>query len=92
MVQNMIIERKVIAWDDINARVLLNLPMFETKALALSEEVCLRKFTAPVGFGGFLEVPQDTHARETEDRSMEDMSGADRFHEGRLTHDWTILL
>lgn len=74
MIKDMVVERKVVAWDDIDASVLLNLPMFKAKALALGEEVCLRKFTAPVGFGGFLEVPQDTHTRETKDRSREDMS------------------
>lgn len=69
MGKNLIIKSEVIAGNDIDACLLLNIPVFKTKSLGFTEEVGLRELATPIGFGGFLQVTIDSHARETEDRS-----------------------
>jgi hypothetical protein len=71
--QNLIIESEVIAGNDIDAGILLNVPMLETESFGLAKEFSLRELTTPVSFGGFLQVTVDSHARETEDRSVIEM-------------------
>lgn len=41
MIQNLVVEREVIARDDVDACVFLNLPVSFSQALALSKEVGL---------------------------------------------------
>ena len=69
MGEDLIVESKVIAGDDINASILLDLPVSKTKSLGLCEQVGLGELSTPVCFGCLLQVTVDTHARETEDRS-----------------------
>ena len=70
VVENLIVEGEVIAWDDINASFALNLPVIQTKSLALAEQLVTRDLSGPVRFGGFLEVTVDSHPRETENGSL----------------------
>ena len=58
----MVIEGKVVGRDDVNASILLDLPVGETEPLALGKEIILRDLVGPVGLVGLLEVPKDTHA------------------------------
>lgn len=68
--KNLIVESEVIAGNNINAGILLNLPVCKTQSLGLAEEVSLGELATPVSFCCFLQVTVDTHARETEDRSV----------------------
>ena len=46
--EDLIVESEVIAGNDVDAGLLLNVPVLETKSLCLSKEVILRELTAPV--------------------------------------------
>ena len=69
MVKDLIVEGEVIARDEINAGVLLDLPVLETKALALAHQLITRELSTPVGLSSLLEVSQATHTREAEHRA-----------------------
>jgi hypothetical protein len=68
--EDLIVESKVIAGDDIDACLLLDVPVLETESLGFGEEVSLRELAAPVSFGCFLQFAVGSHAGETEDRSV----------------------
>ena len=70
LVENLIVEGKVVAGDDIDAGLLLDIPVLKTKSLGLAQELSLRELAAPVCFSRLLQVTVDSHARETEDRSV----------------------
>lgn len=70
MGKNLIVKSEVVGWDDIHAGILLDLPMCQTETLGLSKELLLGDLASPVVLGGLLQVTVDTHARETEDRSL----------------------
>ena len=67
MVEDMVVEGEVVAGDDVNAGVLLDLPVLESESLSLSEEFVTRELLAPVGLVGLLEVTEASHAGETQD-------------------------
>lgn len=69
VVKDLVVESKVIAGNEINAGVLLDLPVLETKSLALVEELITRELASPVCFSGLLQVSKTPHTGETEDRS-----------------------
>lgn len=69
MVEDLIVEGEVIARNEINASVLLDLPVLETKALALAQQLIAGNLSTPVGLSSLLEVPQATHTREAEYRA-----------------------
>ncbi len=48
LVENLVVQGKVVARDDIDASILLDLPVGKTKALGLSKEVGLGDLTTPV--------------------------------------------
>lgn len=56
VIENLIIESEVIAGDEINAGIFLDLPVLQSKTLALREEIIPREFATPVGFSGLLQV------------------------------------
>jgi len=66
MVEDVVIVGEVIAGNNIDTRLFLDLPMRKTKTLALSEKVTLGQLSGPVGFCCFLEVSVHSHARKTE--------------------------
>jgi hypothetical protein len=47
-VEDVVVEGKVVAGDDVDAGVLLDLPVGEAEALGLGEQVGLRELAAPV--------------------------------------------
>lgn len=67
VVENVVVEGEVVAGNDIDTGVLLDLPVLETESLALGEEVISGELAAPVGLVGLLEVSQASHAGETQD-------------------------
>lgn len=71
MGKDLIVESKVVGWDDVDTGILLDLPVSKTEALGLSEELILGDLSAPVVLGGLLQVTVRTHARETEDSSVD---------------------
>jgi hypothetical protein len=73
LMENLIVEGEVIAGDDIDASLLLDVPVLKTKSLGLAQELSLGELAAPVRFRCLLQVPVDSHTRETEDRSAKDM-------------------
>lgn len=72
LVENLIVESEVIAGNDIDAGILLDGPVCKTKSLGLSEEISLGELATPVCLSCLLQVTENTHARETENRSMAD--------------------
>lgn len=68
--KDLIVESKVVGWDDVDTGILLDLPVSKTEALGLSEELLLGDLASPVVLGGLLQVTVDTHAWETEDSAM----------------------
>lgn len=66
VVEDVVVESKVVGGDDVDAGILLDLPVGKTQALALGEESLLGDLVGPVGLVGLLEVPKDTHAAEGE--------------------------
>ena len=65
--KDLIVESKVVGWDDIDTGILLDLPVSKTETLGLSEELLLGDLASPVVLSGFLQVTVGTHAWETED-------------------------
>lgn len=58
----MVVEGKVIGGDDVDTGILLDLPVGESEALALGQEIGLRELAGPVSFGGLLEVSEDANS------------------------------
>jgi hypothetical protein len=56
VVEEVIVEGKVIAGYDIDASVLLDLPVLETQALALLEQIVARQLLAPVSLIGLFQL------------------------------------
>ena len=46
--EHLVVQGKVVAGDDVDTGLLLDLPVLETEPLRLGEEVCLRDLAAPV--------------------------------------------
>lgn len=66
MVEDLIVKGEVIAGNEINASLLLDLPMLETKSLSLLEELLAGELASPVCLSGLLEVTESSHAGETQ--------------------------
>ena len=67
--ENLIVKSEVVAGDDIDASLLLDVPVLETKSLGLAQELSLGELAAPVCLSRLLQVTVDSHTREAEDRS-----------------------
>lgn len=74
VVKDLVIEGEVIAWDDIDARLFLYLPVLLSETLAFCKKVFLGEFPAPVGLCSFLEVSVDSHTREAEHGAESEVS------------------
>ena len=71
--ENLIVESEVIARDDVDASLLLDVPVLKAESLRLGEEVSLGELARPVSFSGLLQLPVCSHAGKTEDRSVGEM-------------------
>lgn len=67
MIEHVIVVGKVVAGDDVDACIFLDLPVGESESLTLVEQFFLGELVGPVCFGGFLEVTENTLARKAED-------------------------
>lgn len=54
MVEDLVIQSKVIAGDDINTSILLDLPVGETELLGFGEEISLGELPAPICLGKLI--------------------------------------
>jgi hypothetical protein len=68
--EDLIVESKVVGWDDINTSLLLELPVCKTETLGLSEESLLVNLSRPECFSGLLKISEHAHAWETENSSV----------------------
>jgi len=68
VVEDLIVEGEVVAGNNIDTGILLDLPVLETKTLALSEELIAGDLVRPVSLGSLLEVTESSHAGETQNR------------------------
>ena len=73
LVENLIVEGEVIAGNDIDAGLLLNVPVLKTESLGLAEKLGLGELADPVCFGGLLQLTIGSHAREAEYGSVKAM-------------------
>lgn len=76
VVEDVVVESEVVAGDDIDASILLDLPVGETQSLALGEDLVARDLAGPVGLVGLLQVTVHTHAGETEDGRLDHLGGS----------------
>jgi hypothetical protein len=60
VIEEMIVEGKVVGGNDIDAGILLELPVSQPKPLTLGEEIGLGDLSTPVGLVGLLEIPKDS--------------------------------
>lgn len=58
----MVVVGKVVGGDDVDAGILLDLPVGETEPLGLGEEFILGELASPVGLVGLFEITEDTNA------------------------------
>ncbi len=70
LVQDLVVESEVVAGDDIDTGVLLDVPVLETKSLGLFEKLLLGELSAPVCLSCFLQLTESSHAGETKDGSV----------------------
>lgn len=70
VVEDVVVESKVVAGDDVDTGVLLDLPVLTTESLALGEQVVSRQLASPVCLVGLLQVSQTSHTGETQDRRL----------------------
>lgn len=75
VVQNMVVVGKVIGWDNVDASVLLDLPVLRAKTLRLCLQLVARELAAPVGFVGLFEVTKNTLAGKTENGGLDHSGG-----------------
>lgn len=67
VVEDVVVEGKVVAGNNIDTGVLLDLPVLATESLALGEQVISRQLASPVCLVGLLQVSETSHTGETQD-------------------------
>lgn len=96
MVEDLIVESKIVAGNDIDTSIFLDLPVLSTKSLSLAQELITRDLAAPVSLGGLLKVTELSHTGETQNGTTEPMlvhvkKKALKSQESADPYDWTIL-
>jgi hypothetical protein len=81
MVQELVVEAEVIAGNDVDTGIPLDLPVRKSESLAFCKKLLLRQFTAPVSLGGLLELTVGPHAGKPENGSV--WETLDRDQSGR---------
>lgn len=74
VVKDLVVESKVVAGDQINTSILLDLPVLSTETLALAEELIARDLSTPISLSSLLQVTETSHAREAENRAARGVS------------------
>lgn len=67
VVEEVVVEGEVVAGNDVDAGVLLDLPVLETQSLGLLEQLVPRELVSPVCLISLLELAVSAHAGESED-------------------------
>lgn len=88
VVEDLIVESEVVAGDNIDTGILLDLPVLQTETLALSEELIAGDLVSPVSLGGLLQVTESSHTGETQNRSIQRVSNCFSISIGvKVTYD-----
>lgn len=66
VVEDLVVESEVIAGNDLDTSILLDLPVLLTESLSLSQQLIPRDLVTPVSLGGLLEVTESSHTGETQ--------------------------
>jgi hypothetical protein len=66
VIEEVVVEGEVVAGDDIDTGILLDLPVLQSQALALLQQLVPRELVRPVGLVGLLELTIRAHAGEPE--------------------------
>lgn len=66
VVQDLVVEGKVVAGDEVDASLLLDLPVLQTESLTLTEKLIARNLAAPVSLSSLLQLSEATHTGEAE--------------------------
>lgn len=66
MVKDLVIEGEVIAGDDVDTSILLDLPVLLTESLSLRNQVITGELSTPVSLSGLLQVTESSHTGETQ--------------------------
>lgn len=95
VVKNLVVEGEVVAGDDVDTSVLLDLPVLQTESLSLLQQVLAGDLLSPVCFGGFLEVTELSHTREAQNGAVISVSCEYPMRRGaRLTIEpfWKVFV
>lgn len=68
VVEEVVVESEVVAGDNIDTGILLDLPVSKTETLGLLDELVAGELVSPVRLVGLLQVTVRAHAGETEHR------------------------
>jgi hypothetical protein len=66
VVKKVVVEGEVVARDDVDAGILLDLPVLQSQALTLLQQLVPRELVCPVGLVGLLELTIRAHAGKPE--------------------------
>ena len=66
MVKDLDVEGELIAGDDLDTSILMDLPVLLTESLSLRKQVITGELSTPVSLGGLLEVTESSHTGETQ--------------------------
>ena len=66
MVEDLVVEGEVIAGDDVDTSILLDLPVLLTESLSLRKQVITGELSTPVSLSGLLQVTESSHTGETQ--------------------------
>jgi hypothetical protein len=66
VVEDVVVEGEVVAGDDVDTGVLLDLPVLHPQALGLLQQLIPRELVRPVGLVRLLELTVRAHAGEPE--------------------------
>lgn len=72
VVEDLVVESEVIAGDDVDTSILLDLPVCQTESLSLGQELVTRDLLTPVRLSGLLQVTKLSHTRETQDGAIDE--------------------
>jgi hypothetical protein len=70
VVKDLVVKCKVVTWNNVNAGILLNLPMCKTQPLSLCYEIFLGELATPVSLGGLFQITKDSHAGKSQDGGL----------------------
>lgn len=88
VVEDLVVESKVIAGDHIDTSVLLDLPVLLTESLSLGQKLIAGNLVTPVSLGGLLEVTESSHAGETENSAVKTHQSALEMPLAIRERDW----